>query len=702
MSLMTIGRRWAGLVAGLALAVFVADPTQVAAGLAESVSTNDRATSARARAELLAMLNRQWVELSASVAEARRQLPPASSTARASAWADPEHGPVSASLRETYVALAAVLVEEARDWLGDAIPPLGKAGPCLTRARSLLAELEPKKPASVARRDGFLEHGYFAANDDSPQPYFVHLPAGYDSTRRWPLVLLLHGWVPGTNRRVPWLVSEDIVAVAERHKVLLVVPHGRTNTDFQYAGEVDVLRVKREMERFYAVDPDRIYLLGVSMGGAGAWQIGAHYPDLFAGVAPINGQGDWFRFWHEHYGYPTRRALPTHLQWLMALNNPLDLAENFSALYSYSQHATRCFVGVAHTRDMVARLREVSAPHDFFEDPSELGHHIYWETACWDRAFLHLLKRVRTRAPREVRYATYAQRYHRAYWVDIEQFEAWGKRAAVRARCGDGGRLRVDSENVARLHLAPPPSWAGPDGTFDVAWNGTDLGSVRPDDKGRLTLTQPGVSAAPAEGLLKTATVCGPASDVFNYPFVAVIGTIGTAAESADSLALAEQFADDWFKYAEGRVRIVRDVDVTEAMLRDYGLILFGVPETHALVRRMAGRLPFRLSRTGVTLPDGRRYTGEDIGIVLTYPNPLAPRRYVLVYHGLPWGVARSTNHKFDYLPDFVIFTRRTVPRVAINEFLAAGLFDRNWRYDPTLTDFNVKQSTAADNPTTD
>ena len=46
------------------------------------------------------------------------------------------------------------------------------------------------------------------------------------------------------------------------------------------------------MRSKYSVDPDRIYLTGLSMGGYGTWQMVTRYPDLFAAIVPICGGGD--------------------------------------------------------------------------------------------------------------------------------------------------------------------------------------------------------------------------------------------------------------------------------------------------------------------------------------------------------------------------------------------------------------------------
>ena len=42
------------------------------------------------------------------------------------------------------------------------------------------------------------------------------------------------------------------------------------------------------------IDPDRVYLTGLSMGGIGTWDLAARYSDRFAAIAPICGwAGPW-------------------------------------------------------------------------------------------------------------------------------------------------------------------------------------------------------------------------------------------------------------------------------------------------------------------------------------------------------------------------------------------------------------------------
>jgi predicted peptidase len=47
----------------------------------------------------------------------------------------------------------------------------------------------------------------------------------------------------------------------------------------------------------YPVDPQRIYLTGLSMGGYGAWELAMRQPARFAAVAPVCGGGDQRQAW---------------------------------------------------------------------------------------------------------------------------------------------------------------------------------------------------------------------------------------------------------------------------------------------------------------------------------------------------------------------------------------------------------------------
>ena len=70
----------------------------------------------------------------------------------------------------------------------------------------------------------------------------------------------------------------------------------------------------------------------------------------------------------------------------------------------------------------------------------------------------------------------------------------------------------------------------------------------------------------------------------------------------------------------------------------------------------------------------------------MIYPNPLNPDRYVVVFSGYPWGEMRGSNHKYDLLPDLIIYNNQFDPAVKTNHSLCAGFFDTQWKLSDELT----------------
>lgn len=123
--------------------------------------------------------------------------------------------------------------------------------------------------------------------------YLLHLPQSYSPHRgeRHPLLIFLHGsGERGTNvQRVA--VHGPLKEVRQGRKLPFIIvapqcPAGqRWQTDSLNAFLDHVLDE-------YRVDPDRVYLTGLSMGGYGTWSWGVTRPDRFAAIAPICGGAD--------------------------------------------------------------------------------------------------------------------------------------------------------------------------------------------------------------------------------------------------------------------------------------------------------------------------------------------------------------------------------------------------------------------------
>jgi predicted peptidase len=136
--------------------------------------------------------------------------------------------------------------------------------------------------------------------------YWLHLPRDYgvDAERRWPLILFLHG----AGER------GDDIDIVKRNGIPKVVDAAlRAGEDFPFIAispqcpcysawveqEETVLGLLDEVVVHYAVDTQRVYLTGLSMGGFGTYYIALNHPERFAAIVPICGGLTWWTGFRE-------------------------------------------------------------------------------------------------------------------------------------------------------------------------------------------------------------------------------------------------------------------------------------------------------------------------------------------------------------------------------------------------------------------
>ncbi|OQW34246.1 MAG: hypothetical protein A4E19_01950 [Nitrospira sp. SG-bin1] len=109
----------------------------------------------------------------------------------------------------------------------------------------------------------------------------LFIPPTYRTSKAYALVVCLHGYgFTGEEYLERWRtrLGEDY---------LLACPTYPSGAWFTRRAEDLVLETIRQAKRRYHVDPDRVFLTGMSNGGIGAWLIGMHHAPLFAGLAPM-------------------------------------------------------------------------------------------------------------------------------------------------------------------------------------------------------------------------------------------------------------------------------------------------------------------------------------------------------------------------------------------------------------------------------
>jgi pimeloyl-ACP methyl ester carboxylesterase len=530
---------------------------------------------------------------------------------------------------------------------------------------------------------GRLERAYIAANDQTAQPYYLYVPRDYTREKRWPVIVLLHGYVGNITIAKPWLLTEEQEEEGGRNGAIVLTPYGRRNTDFQGVGEVDVFQAIEETKRFYTVDPDRIYLCGPSMGGYGTWTISLRHPGAFAACAPMCSQTDMFVWWP----WPHQTA-PRFKQFLGEWDNPIDLAPN-AVSQSYSlQHGEldqKPLIPVEQSHMMLWELNRLGTPAEYFEHP-KADHYIYWEMLCFEKAFAWLVTHRLDPWPKHVRLKSYTYRYDTAFWLRIAEYREWGRAATAEATV-DAAANRIDmtTDNVARAEVRLSPKLVDPNRDLVVVADGREVFRGRAQGEVLALDVAPATPAPRPDAPRKRKDLCGPVEDVFNGPFVVVPGTGGTAEDRRMLGEAAATWCKEWDGFADGLPPLLKDTEVTDEIAASHNLVLFGTPQTNQVLAGIADRLPIGVEDHRFTIA-GKTYEGPEVGVVFCYPSPKYPDRYVLVYSGAPFGRHLGINHKHDLLPDYFIFsTDSKNPWDDTDRHLCAGFFDLNWQPDPKL-----------------
>jgi poly(3-hydroxybutyrate) depolymerase len=522
-------------------------------------------------------------------------------------------------------------------------------------AVSLLLSLMRPVPISAAepaRATGFVEHAYLSPIDDSTQKFMLFVPSDYDASRRWPLIVFLHGAGEWENARRPTEVGLPLRQRMESFPFLVAYPLGRGTMGFGTLAEQDVLSVLAEAKRLYAVDEDRVYLTGLSMGGMGTFRLGLLHPHLWAALAPVCGRGE-----------PRLAENGLHLP-LWAFHGDADTS-----------------VPVSGSRDMVARYRELMY-NVRYSEYAGVGHN------SWDRAYAGndlydwLLTHRRVTRPERVRFRTDGLRHARAYWLTILALHDYSQSGSVDAIFDrTAGTLTVRGENVTTVYIdrASTP-WE----RFRVVTEG----SIQRVIEGKGPAQGSRLPESLRKGMVKRPGLSGPIEDVFYDRVLFVVGTRGTQAQTAANEAAAKRAAD-WGRTAHVSFRILRDSEVPRAEITRSHLVLFGGAATNRLAAELkTDALPVRLTDTGAQV-GGRTISAASPGLLAIYPNPRtlssdSPRYLLLCDAADAGGLLAMAAHlgrpREHARHDWVLLDTGTPGSPTL---LSRGSFDGRWQVTP-------------------
>ncbi len=562
-------------------------------------------------------------------------------------------------------------------------------------------EIEAQAKISTQLTHVPLVRGYRSKIDGSVQPYGVKVPVTYltgdDQPRR--LDLWLHGrsdtlneiaFLEGQQRGgSPFLPADTFV----------LEPYGRFMNAFKFAGETDVFESLDSVARVYPIDGNKLALRGFSMGGAGAWHLGAHYSDKWAVINPGAGFVDV-----KNYQKLGKRLgdFPWWEQRLWGFYDALVCPINFanSTLVAYS--------GEIDTQKAAADLMEAA----LLKEGVKMTHIIGAKTghSYEKEAKKQVEKRVDEAThqglktePTQVSLVTHSLKFNSAHGVTIEAMEHQWQEARVDSEViqeKDTVRLEVKTGNVTHLSLKLVPASRVGKGARLVV-DGQDLGfhptvfapsldghrnstwsyEVKKTN-GRWSKKSPEQNRKAL--LLKRHNLQGPIDDAFMDSFVMVQPT-GQPLNAAVGAWVETERAEaifHWRRYFRGEPRLKRDSDISAADLQDHHLILWGDPRSNRILARIAHQLPIQWNSKSIRVGN-KTYDPTQQVPVFIFPNPLNPKRYVVINSGFtfPQFAAESNSLQTPKLPDWAILDLR-VPlseRIGGKGVIAAQFFGESW-----------------------
>lgn len=161
-----------------------------------------------------------------------------------------------------------------------------------------------------------LEKRVYVGTTGERLPYRLFVPEKVHQDQKLPLILFLHGAGERGDDNARQLVHAQVLRfisdeVRAKHPCFLVAPQcpaGMKWSDVDWSKRVPpalpekpslpmrlTMELLESLQKEFRIDPDRLYVTGLSMGGYGSFDLAMRWPDRIAAAMPICGGGDTSR-----------------------------------------------------------------------------------------------------------------------------------------------------------------------------------------------------------------------------------------------------------------------------------------------------------------------------------------------------------------------------------------------------------------------
>ena len=558
----------------------------------------------------------------------------------------------------------------------------------LSNGLARVQQLREGKPQWTSAT-GLVVRGYVSRLDGSVQPYGLVVPPTFNPNL--PHNYRLDIWFHGRDEK---LTELNFLAQRQRDagqftppNTIVLHTYSRYCNGQKLAGEVDVFEALADVRKNYPIDENRIVVRGFSLGGAACWHIAAHYPGHWAASAPGAGFSEtpeFLKVWQNEKLQP-----PPYEQTLWHQYNATDYALNFFNLPTVAYSGEKD--GQKQAADAMAKaMRAENLDLTHIIGPNT--QHAYHPAARQEinRRIDRIAERGRDPLPKQIRFTTWTLRYNNCAWMTVDALEKHWSQARVSAEIA-GNTLSVQTENISGFSVKMPSGLCpfGQRENIRVMIDGKALSgpSVPSDRSWEASFYKVGrtwaVGTSPETGLVKRNGLQGPIDDAFMDSFLVVRPTGKSANEKIEAWAASElaHFTNEWRRHFRGDARVKDDVAVTDADVAAHHLIVWGDPDSNALLAKLKDKLPLQWNK-GDLVFGKQSFAAANHVPLLVYPNPLNPNRYVVLNSGF-------TFREYDYLnnarqvpklPDWAVVDVNTAPNSRWpGKVIDAGFFGERW-----------------------
>lgn len=529
---------------------------------------------------------------------------------------------------------------------------------------------------------GMVSLGYVSKIDGSVQPYNLLIPITWDAAN--PVRHRLDTWFHGRGEKLSELSFLNQKNNEFQPKDTFVLSlYGRYCCANKLAGEVDLFEALDDVKRRYKIDENRIVVRGFSMGGAACWQFAVHFPGKWVAAAPGAGFSETPDFLKV---FQNEKLKPT------------DFEQKLWHMYDCTDYAVNLFnlptVAYSGEIDKQKQAADVMA-EAMKKEGLELVHLIGPKTGhSYEKATKEELNRridaiaatPRNPVPRKIRFTTWTLIYNESFWVTVDAMGKQWERARVDAELADG--VKVATVNVTALTLNMDAGLCPLEGKPKVTLDDQTLEgpAVRSDKSWTAQFHKENgkwVAGPLPDGLRKKHGLSGPIDHAFMDSFIMVKPTGKPLNDKVGEWAAKEMehAVVHWRQQYRGDARVTTDDDVSDAMIAGSNLVLWGDPSSNKILAKIADKLPIQWTDKGVAVGD-KSYAGDTHVAILIYPNPLNPKKYVVLNSGF-------TFREYDYLnnarqvpklPDWAVVDISVPPNSRWpGNVVAADFFNEAW-----------------------